>query len=57
MGASDTIADQVTVTSFDGTTATFDITITGVNAPAAGNQAAIIRDLTDSDTGVTFLVT
>ncbi|MEN8815172.1 MAG: VCBS domain-containing protein, partial [Glaciecola sp.] len=51
MGASDTIADQVTVTSFDGTTATFDITITGVNAPAAGNQAAIIRDLTDNDTG------
>lgn len=51
MGASDTLADQVSITSFDGTIATFDITISGVNAPAAGNQAAVIRDLTDDDTG------
>ncbi len=49
--ANDTLADQVNVESVDGTIATFDITITGVNPPPTGNQAAVIRDLTSTDTG------
>ena len=47
----DSVSDSVTLTSADGTTATFDITVTGVTPAPTGNQAAVIRDLTGDDTG------
>ena len=49
--ASESVEDAAVFESVDGTVGTLVITITGVNPPAAGNQAAVIRDLTSDDTG------
>ena len=48
---SDSIEDTAVLESADGTVATLVITIIGSNPTAGSNQAAVIRDLSDEDTG------
>ncbi|WP_229804997.1 VCBS domain-containing protein [Alteromonas halophila] len=49
--ASESVEDNAVIESADGTVATLVITIIGVNPASGNNQAAVIRDLTDDDTG------
>lgn len=49
--ASESVEDSAVLESADGTVATLVITIIGVNPASGNNQAAVIRDLTDDDTG------